>query len=109
MTAFKLDLNAETCGTSRQSQVDASYSELFNLFGEPLDSDGYKVSGEWSFTDSDGNVVTVYDWKSTNLYDEYYPSVEEFRASSRVTFNIGAHSREVASNFLSWLNTQLKG
>ena len=107
MTTFKLDLNADTNGTSLQSYVDTNYADLHKLFGEPQGCDGYKVSGEWTFVDPKGNVVTLYDWKSTSLYDSDYPSIETFRASPRATFNIGGNSPEAAINFSNWLHTKL--
>lgn len=106
-TTFKLNNDADSCGTHLCLEITTSYSKLVDLFGTPEASDEYKVSGEWLFESENGNIVTVYDWKETNLYDEDYPSVETFRQLPSATFHIGAHSKEIANEFLVWLNAQL--
>jgi hypothetical protein len=69
---FKLNQDASANGTSLQGYVDIAPATLVKVFGEPNESDGYKVSGEYVFTDDKGNVFTLYDWKSTTLYDPEY-------------------------------------
>jgi hypothetical protein len=104
---FRLNNDADVCGTCRQSEITASYSRLVELFGEPIESDGYKVSGEWSFESENGDVVTLYDWKSTHLYDCDYPTVSQFRDQSSAEFNIGGTDKTVAAQFKAWLTAQL--
>lgn len=79
-------------GTSRQSEIMIPPALLRQMFGEPLEADGYKASGEYIIKrNSDGKVFTLYDWKSTNLYDGYGPSPEEFwRDTTPRQFNIGS-------------------
>ncbi len=98
---YKLNNNASISGTSLKGYANFDYKHMRELFGEPNESDGYKVSGEWVFEATNGDVFTVYDWKSTNLYDSDLPSVEEFRASGVNTFNIGGYND--ASEFIAWL------
>ena len=87
-------------GTYLQTHIDAIYKDLVTILGKPEDGEGYKVSGEWILTDSDGNVVTLYDWKSTSLYDDSYPSVREFRSCTwEQTFNILSCDPVVAETF----------
>jgi hypothetical protein len=105
---FKIDNSADVCGTSLQTYATASYARLVELFGTPAESDGYKVSGEWSFTDSNGLVVTVYDYKETSLYDSGYPTVEEFRTLPSYEWHIGAQDRVTAERFKRWLENELK-
>ena len=105
-TTFKVNSNVDTCGTNRKSEILASYSRLVELFGEPIESDGYKVSGEWVFESETGGVVTLYDWKQTVLYDPDYPSIEEFRNQACGWFNIGAHKISDADDFVAWLTAQ---
>lgn len=103
---FELSPDSNIDGTSLRGYVIASYPELEELFGDPLESDGYKISGEWIFEDGDGNVFTLYDWKETELYDSELPSVMKFRNSGeRVEFHIGG--RQSAVNFTNWLQYQL--
>jgi len=98
----------EVNGTSLRTHIEATFQELVTLLGEPEQGDDYKVSGEWLVKDKDGNVCTVYDWKSTNLYDPDYPTVAQFRAGKYpTTFNIGGHSGYAAENFRHELELQL--
>lgn len=96
---FKRNDEADICGTSLQGYVTASYSKLVEMFGQPADGDGCKVSTEWAFTDESGNAVTLYDYKQTSMYDDGLPSVAEFRARSAYEWHIGAKSRDIAQAF----------
>lgn len=104
---FKLDNYADPIGTSLKNYVEASYEDLEYLFGTPTISDDYKVSGEWVFTSEDGDVVTLYDWKETSLYDSGLPSVEEFRTRNNICFHVGANSGMAAYDFIAWLEEKL--
>ena len=72
-----------------------------------IESDEYKVSGEWIFESETGDVVTLYDWKSTDLYDTDLPSVEEFRQESRYDFHVGAKDKMTALMFNEWFMNQI--
>ena len=100
----------EANGTSRVGDIRLVYSDIVLAFGEPGESDGCKVSGEWTFVnDETKHVFTLYDWKSTNLYDSDYPSVEEFRAYPLpVQFNIGGCGKGNVEEFKQLLNAQIK-
>jgi hypothetical protein len=104
---IKLNNDADVCGTSLIGHVNTSYAKLVKAFGEPIESDGYKVSGEWVFEDDDGNVFTLYDWKSTNLYDPGYPSISEFRARPEARFHIGGNNKSAVLDFERWLFAQI--
>jgi mRNA-degrading endonuclease HigB of HigAB toxin-antitoxin module len=109
MYYFKRDNTVDSCGTSLKGHILARYRDLERLFGIPNAEDEFKVSGCWVFTDSDGNVVTLYDWKRTNLYDEALPSVEEFRSNNNpVTFNIGGNDYTTVRLFISELSHTLE-
>jgi len=104
---FKVNNNANVCGTSLKGYITTSYTKLVQLFGEPVESDGYKVSGEWLFEDNKGNVFTIYDWKATALYDSgYNPTVEEFRQLPSYEFHIGGNNGSYG-DFLQWLESEL--
>ena len=99
----------EVNGTSLKTHVEATFQELVALLGELEQGDDYKVSGEWIVKDRVGNVCTVYDWKSTNLYAPDYPTVAQFRAGKRpTTFNIGGHNQMAAARFRHELELQLR-
>lgn len=76
--------------TSRVGHIEASPAELVRLFGKPLKSDEYKVSGEYLFKIED-RYITLYDWKETSLYDHVLPSPKDYWANEeRVIFNVGS-------------------
>ena len=67
---------------TRIGTLDASYSDLFELFDEPNgEVDDYKSSTAWELKDNKGRFVRISDYKSTILYDNdpELPTVEEFR------------------------------
>ena len=97
-------------GTSYHGHnVRATYSQLVKLLGTPEESDGYKVSGEWCLEGPNGETVTVYDWKSTSLYDGDGPSVADFRADrTPQSFHIGGHEAADTLRFQEAIDNALK-
>jgi hypothetical protein len=97
-------------GTSRQGDIQVKYKDLVLAFGEPMESDGYKVSGEWVFLNEEtGDVFTLYDWKSTSLYNHSLPSVETFRNRDiAMQFNIGGHGSSNLESFKRFLLRQIE-
>ena len=70
--------------------LNVAPADLIKTFGEPDKSDGCKTSGEYLFITGEGARVTLYDWKSTSLYDSDCESPEEFwESTDKRTFNIG--------------------
>jgi hypothetical protein len=104
-TTFSVTPDAPRSGSSLQTEVIVSYAELVAAFGEPSEADGYKVSSEWTFTSERGEVVSLYDYKETALYDASLPSVESFRARPSYSWHVGAKDREAARRFILWLQT----
>lgn len=103
MKYYRLNNNANADGTSLQDYVDAPCGLIAGLWGAPLDGDGFKVSTEWIFQNVDtGDVVTLYDYKMTHLYNASYMSVEDFRAEPLAEWHIGASNRIEALNFKEW-------
>lgn len=97
-------------GTSLKGEISATYSELVAILGKPQFSDEYKVSSEWTLENESGDVITLYDWKETNLYAEDLPSVEEFRASAiKHSFHVGARNKSIALAFIEALSNELAG
>ena len=93
-------------GTSGQLEVKTSYKKLVELFGEPDGSEDDKVSSEWVLRSSEGDVVTIYDWKATNLYSKDNPSVKQFRARKGYDWHIGAKNKEAAEELKSFIISQ---
>lgn len=69
--------------------ITVPFARLVEVFGEPEESDGYKVSAEWVITFEDGTVATVYDWKATNLYEDYLPSPKTLRGMNYDQWHVG--------------------
>ena len=65
-TSKNLDRNIAN-GTCLQGYIDADYSRLVELFGEPVDSDGYKVDAEWILETPFG-IGTIYNYKDGKSY-----------------------------------------
>ena len=81
----------EMQSTSFTTTVRASYKQLEKIFGFPNSyGDDFKVSTEWILKSSDGKIVSLYDYKETNLYDRNYPTVEEFREKPYYDWHIGS-------------------
>lgn len=72
MTFTTHNTNPTVCnqanGTSLQGYVDATYKELTGLFGQPTESDGYKVDAEWYISFDDGTFATIYNYKNGKNY-----------------------------------------
>ena len=86
-----------THGTSLQGNIEASYSDLVRMFGEPaFEGIGDKITTEWiiEYQVSDGEgerkygTFTLYDWHfSRNLHDKYV----------KTTWNVGGTSYDDSS------------
>lgn len=106
MTHFKL--SEQYASGHKLGEFVASYSDLRDLFGEPnSEADGYKVSTEWVLEDENGEVIYIGDWKETNLYDEEYPTVEQFRNQISANWSIGGTDKDLAYKLLNWLRTKI--
>jgi hypothetical protein len=80
-------------GTGFKGYLETSFEELVKHFGMPNgEGDDYKVSTEWILEDEKGRIVTIYDYKETNLYSRSYPSVEQFRKRKSYQWHIGAQT-----------------
>jgi len=108
MKQFKLTQNTDTGGTHLQKITALVPSELVAKFGKPARFDGYKVSGAFVFSDQyNGNVFTLYDWKSTSLYSNSEERPSEFwSASTPREIHIGG--RGDPASFIGWLEEEMK-
>lgn len=59
-------------GTCLQGYVETTYDELVNVFGNPTELQGDKVTVEWIIQFSDGTVASIYDWKLQKTPMEVY-------------------------------------
>ena len=92
-------------GTCLQDHVTLLPKSIVSKFGDPEESDGYKVSGEYMFKRKEtGDVYSLYDWKNTSLYDldliepsEFWNSTEEYN------FHIGSSRNRGIKSFKRWI------
>jgi hypothetical protein len=83
--------NSSTNGTSFHNvTIKTSVNKLKSVLGEPEFEDNTgedKVNFEWDLETSEGDVVSLYDWK------EY----REIDLDETIEFHIGAHSKSVSN------------
>jgi hypothetical protein len=83
--------NSSTNGTSFHNvTIKTSVNKLKSVLGEPEVEDNTgedKVNFEWDLETSEGDVVSLYDWK------EY----REIDLDETIEFHIGAHSKSVSN------------
>jgi hypothetical protein len=64
-----IDRGISAEGTHLQTEIDVSYAQLVARMGEPnVEADGYKVDAEWLVITPDGEVLTVYNYKTGKNY-----------------------------------------
>ena len=105
ITTYQLD-DYIPSGSCLKGQINTTFQELIDAFGEPNVGPGDKVWNEWSirFTvpdqddpeDSDDHYVTIYDWKETNPETSHYGTYR---------WHIGSKSREAVWLVLDALNS----
>jgi hypothetical protein len=105
--AFELAPCANTVGIIIVGEIDVAPALLVRRFGLPLNSDGYKISGEYVFVDKDGRPFVIHDWKSTSLWDKTFPTPEQFWANGQPEeLSIGTRGLD-PTEFKRWLFKQL--
>ena len=55
-------------GGHLQDEIDISYKELVEIFGQPGEGDGYKIECEWTIKTPKG-VASIYDYKEGKTYN----------------------------------------
>ena len=104
MKKFKSNKNASIDGTSLKGYLqDISFEKLVEVFGKPVQGDDYKVAFEWVVQSECGEILTIYPWKNTDMYDDSLPSVSEMKKTN-TEWNVGGHK-----NLVEDLNNFLKG
>jgi hypothetical protein len=80
-------------GSHRQGHIQTRYDDLVRMFGEPMESDGYKVDAEWVLKFDDGKIATIYNWKNgRNYMGKYGQDVFDI-----TNWNIGGHHEIVVN------------
>ncbi len=93
-------------GTHYFDEIQLVPARVVRHFGPGGAGDGFKVLRQWTFS-RDGLIFTLYDWKSTFLYDvESWTPEELWRSEFAFDLHIGsktpATERDVAE-FASFL------
>ncbi len=91
--------------TSFKGYFKTSYQKLYDFLGEPVSGEG-KVSTTWILKIG-GKQYTIYDYKQTDLYNEDYPTVEEFRKLNSYLWHIGAELDSDASACIEHLEKKI--
>ena len=103
-------MSFETHNTSRfpirvgqatlRGHLDADYNTICKFFGQPLDSDGYKIDAEWHVRFADGGIAVIYNYKNGKAYlGESGPDVSEIEV-----WNIDGNSKEATSRVKNLLS-----
>lgn len=98
---FNLDNNAKTNMTSFHGvTIDLAPADLEAVFGCPRWEDGEKTQTEWDFSNDNGNVFTLYDWKQYGKQVRY--------SNDKITYHIGSKVGILDENmFKGWLQIQV--
>ncbi len=105
---YRINPNISRNGTSLYGGVKLKPIELLLVFGKPMTSDGYKVSGEYTFEHTEtGTPITLYDWKHTTLYDnDGIKPVDFWKLDEEVQFNIGS-TNSMVYGFERWIKVTI--
>lgn len=106
MANWRRNKNPRNTCSGLRGYVEVAPADVVRVFGQPRTCDGYKVSGELSFTSDHGVTLHIYDWKCTSLYSRDECTPEEFWASNTpYGFHIGGGdvSQSTLDEFSAWL------
>lgn len=81
--------------------LETSFEKLVSHFGLPNgEGADYKVSTKWILEDRKGHIITIYDYKETNLYSNEYPTVDKFRKRKSYQWHIGSNSYDAVQQLV---------
>lgn len=102
---------ADAHGTYWYAGVVLAPAAVARRFGAAHDGDSDKVSRHWVFRKGDF-VFTLYDWKSTNLYESGLLSPEKFWACEEpMDLHVGSKepaTKENAAAFVQWIEDEVQ-
>lgn len=85
--------------TSLQGEIQTTYAQLEEMFGEPTDGDGYKIDAEWEIQFEDGTVVTIYNYKDGVNYN----GASGLHKTQITNWHIGGHSSKATDKLAELL------
>ena len=95
-------------GITIMGEVTAVPALIAKRFGKPSPGDGYKISGEYAFTNDRGEAFVLHDWMCTSLYHESGPTPETFwTGKDPFEFSVSSLDLDI-SEFATWLQNELR-
>lgn len=96
--------------------VNIAPANIVLAFGEPTwkanssNSGDGKVSREYFFKDSEGYITGIWDYKSTELYDNSLPTPTQFWKSNNLEILsiVGADNEKKNEAFMQWVFNKVK-
>lgn len=112
---FKLT-NEFRGGTGLATFVPLAPAAVVRTFGQPGESDEYKVSGEYRFETTSSyyptRIFTLYEYKATSLYAPGQPTPGQFWSSEDLyPFHVGAGggaTQTEVDEFVNWLRGKVR-
>lgn len=108
---FVLAPDTDAGGTHLYTEVLLPPRAVIRRFGNGSQGDEFKVSREWIFRKGE-LVFTLYDWKSTNLYEPGLFSPDELWACEEpLDLHIGSKEPATAQDaaaFAAWLEHEVQ-
>ncbi len=98
---------ADIDGTSQLATISLTPRYLKLAYGPPQKGDGLRVSGIYMFISDADEVFTLYDYKSTTLWDKdsNLPTPEEFWSSDTlIELSVGGKNDSDYKSFIEFLN-----
>ncbi|NNF66084.1 MAG: hypothetical protein HKM98_01095 [Gammaproteobacteria bacterium] len=106
---FSYTKDLKFAGTYLVDEVELTPRFLKLQFGLPDNGDGIRVSNWYAFESDAGEVFTIYDYKSTTLWDpdSDLPTPEEFWSSDRIeTLSVGGKEDTDHKAFVDWIENK---
>lgn len=108
---YRAGSEADSRGTYWYADIMVPPAAVMHRFGAACEGDEYKVSQHWVFRKGD-LVFTLYDWKSTNLYESGLMSPEQFWACEEpMDLHVGSKepaTPEDAAAFAQWIENEVQ-
>lgn len=90
-------------GTNLKAYLKASYQDIVEIFGQPLDKPSDKSAFEWAIIDENEQVYTIYDYHM----DSEYPLPQFAKYANEYQWHIGCKSSLDALDLVSWIEEKI--
>ena len=106
MKWYRHSRNVKIGGTSLVADIELIPGYLARSYGPPGPGDGLRVSGMYTFVSDADEVFTIYDYKSTTVWDadSSLPTPQDFWSSSEpVELSVGGADGSDHESFVKWI------